>query len=65
MKNWQGRCLRHLLVRQSRIAAGDLRNIPRYVLRALIGMAVVCGLLSLWGLHGDGKMPEHVSTVRP
>jgi hypothetical protein len=47
----------HLLVRQSRIAAGDLRNIPRYVLHALIGVAVVCGLLSLWVSHGDGKIP--------
>ena len=51
------RLLGHLLVRQTRIAAGDLRNIPRYVLRALIGVAVVCGLLNLWGSHGDGKMP--------
>ena len=46
-----------LLVRQGRIAAADLRNIPHYVLRTLIGMAAVCGLLSLWGLHGDGQMP--------
>ena len=51
------RLLVHLLVRQSRLAAGDLRNIPRYVLRTLIGVAAVCALLSLWGLHGDGKMP--------
>ncbi len=46
-----------LLVRQGRRAVADLRNIPRYVLRTLIGVAVVCGLASLWGLHGDGKMP--------
>jgi hypothetical protein len=52
------RLLGHLLVRQSTIAADDLRNIPRYGLRALIGMVVVYGLLSLWGLHGDGKMPS-------
>ena len=52
---WQ--FLGHLLRRQGKIAAGDLRNIPRYVLRTLIGVAVVCGLLSLWGLHGDGTLP--------
>ena len=52
---WQ--LLGHLLLRQGKIAAGDLRNIPRYVLRTLVGVAVVCGLLSLWGLHGDGKLP--------
>jgi hypothetical protein len=46
-----------LLVRQSRIAANDLRNIPRYVLRALIGVTALCGLLSLWGFHGDGAIP--------
>jgi hypothetical protein len=46
------------LVRQSRVAIADLRNIPRYVLRASIGVALVCGLLSLWGLHGDGPMPS-------
>jgi len=51
------RLLGHLPVRPSRIAAGELRNIPRYVLRALIGVAVVCGVLSLWGSLGDGKMP--------
>jgi hypothetical protein len=49
--------LGHLLVRQSRIAAADLRNIPRYAIRALFGVTVACGLLSLWGLHGDGKLP--------
>jgi hypothetical protein len=46
-----------LLARQRRIVAGDLRNIPRYVFRALIGVAVVCGLLNLWASHGDGKLP--------
>jgi hypothetical protein len=51
------RLLGHVLARQSRIAAGDLRNIPRYALRALIGVAVVCGLLSLWAAHGDGTIP--------
>jgi hypothetical protein len=50
--------LGHLLARQGRNAAGDLRNIPRYVIHALFGMAVVVGLLSLWGLHGDGKTPS-------
>ncbi len=52
------RHLRHSLLRQCRIAADDLRNIPRYVLRALIGVALVCGLLSLWGLRGDGRLPD-------
>ena len=51
------RLLGHWLVREIRIVAGDLRNIPRYVLHALIGVAVVCGLLSLWESHGDGKIP--------
>jgi hypothetical protein len=46
-----------LLLGQLKTAAGDLRNIPRYVLRTLIGVAVACGLLSLWALHGDGKVP--------
>ena len=36
---------------------GDLRNIPRYVLHALLGVVGVCGLLSLWVCHGDGKIP--------
>jgi len=51
------RLLGHVLVRQGRTAAGDVRNIPRYVLRALIGFAVACGVLSLWAAHGDGKLP--------
>jgi hypothetical protein len=51
------RLLGHALVRQTRIAAGDLRNIPRYALHALVGVAVVCGLLNLWGSHGDGQIP--------
>jgi hypothetical protein len=51
------RFLGQLLIRQSKIVAGDLRNIPRYVLHALLGVAAVCGLMSLWGSHGDGKMP--------
>jgi hypothetical protein len=46
-----------LLVRQARIVAADLRNIPRYVLRAMIGLAVACGLLNLWQSYGDGKIP--------
>jgi len=46
-----------LLVRQGRIVANDLRNIPRYALRTSIGIAVVYGLLSLWALHGDGQLP--------
>lgn len=45
------------LLRQGRIVADDLWNIPRYVLRACVGVALVCGLLSLWGLHGDGSIP--------
>jgi hypothetical protein len=45
------------LARQGRIAAADLRNVPRYLLRALVGVAAVCGLVDLWGLRGDGKMP--------
>ena len=52
-----GRLVGHLLLGQLKTAAGDLRNIPRYVLRTLIGVAVACGLLSLWALHGDGKVP--------
>ena len=40
-----------------RITARDLRNVPRYVLRTVAVLMLVCGLLSLWGLHGDGKMP--------
>ncbi len=51
------RPLRRWLVRQARTAAGDVRNVPRYVLRTLIGVAAVCGVLNLWGSHGDGKMP--------
>ena len=47
----------HLLGKQAQLAARDLRNLPRYVLRTLIGVAVVCGLLSLWGLFGDGTLP--------
>ena len=50
--------MRRRLARQVRMAAADLRNVPRYALRALIGTALVCGLLSLWGLHDDGPMPE-------
>lgn len=46
-----------VLVKQGRIVANDLRNIPRYALHTLIGIAVVCGLLSLWALHGDGQIP--------
>ncbi len=45
------------LVRQGKLVAGDLRNIPRYLLRTLIGVAVVCGLVCLWAAHGDGKLP--------
>ena len=52
------RLLGHVLVRQGRIAADDLRNVPRYVLRVSVGVAMVCGLLSLWGLRGDGTIPE-------
>jgi hypothetical protein len=48
---------RSWLAKHSRIAADDLWNIPRYVLRALIGLAIICGLLSLWGSSGDGPMP--------
>lgn len=50
--------MRHLLAKQIRLTIADLRNVPRYVLRTLIGVAFVCGLLSLWGLHGDGTMPS-------
>jgi hypothetical protein len=46
-----------LLVAQSKKAAGDLRNIPRYAFHTLIGLAIVCGLLNLWGACGDGSMP--------
>ncbi len=49
--------VRGVAVRQIRIAIADFRNVPRYVLRTLIGVALVCGLLSVWGLHGDGAMP--------
>jgi hypothetical protein len=41
-----------------------LWNVPRYVLRSLVGVAAVCGLLSLWGLHGDGAMPGMSSLTR-
>ncbi len=47
-----------LLAEQGRIAASDLRNIPRYVLHTLAGVLVVCGLLSLWEARGDGKLPN-------
>ena len=50
--------VRHLLAGQIKISLADLRNVPRYVLRTSIGMALVCGMLSLWGLHGDGAMPS-------
>lgn len=52
------RRLGFLLVRQGRMAARDLRNIPRYVLRTLIGVTIACGLLSLWESRGDGKIPS-------
>jgi hypothetical protein len=52
-----GSFLRQVLVGQSRAAADDVRNIPRYAVRALIDVAVLCGMISLWGSHGDGKMP--------
>ena len=45
------------LARQGRVAVADLRNVPRYVLRTLIGLLVVCGLLGLWEARGDGKLP--------
>ncbi len=51
------RLVEDLLVRQSKLAARDLRNVPRYVLHALIGVSGVCGLLCLWASHGDGTMP--------
>jgi hypothetical protein len=59
--NCEGLAIRHLshyLVGQGKAVAGDLRNIPRYVLRALIGLIALCGLVNLWGSHGDGKMPS-------
>lgn len=52
------RLLGHVLLKQGRMAIDDLRNVPRYLLHALTGVALVCGLLSLWGLHGDGAMPS-------
>ena len=52
------RMLEHLLTRKIRRTAEDLRNIPRYVVHALTGVAVVCGVLCLWESHGDGKMPR-------
>jgi hypothetical protein len=50
-----------LLVAQSKKAAGDLRNIPRYAFHTFIGLAIVCGLLNLWGACGDGRMPAMAS----
>lgn len=56
-----------VLVRQGRMVANDLRNIPRYALRTLMGIAVVFGLSSLWALHGDGQIPgiSPLSTLDP
>jgi hypothetical protein len=48
----------HGLATRLSAAAADLRNIPRYAVRALVAVAFVCGLLSLWGLRGDGPMPS-------
>ena len=55
------RLVGQLLVKQGRIAAGDLRNIPTYVLRALTGVTIVCGFVCLWAARGDGKMPGMTS----
>ena len=49
---------RQAVVDHAKKLAADLRNVPRYVLRALLGIALVCGLLSLWGLRGDGTLPS-------
>ncbi len=49
--------VRHWLVERLKGIAADLQNVPRYALRTLISAALVCGLLSLWGLRGDGMIP--------
>jgi hypothetical protein len=57
---WGGRSrppVSQMLLRQGRAVADDLRNVPRYALRALVGVAAVCGLAGLWAAHGDGKLP--------
>jgi hypothetical protein len=54
----RGRRLTDVVADHGRLAVADLRNVPRYVLRTLIGVVALCGLLSLWGLHGDGTMPS-------
>jgi hypothetical protein len=54
----RGRRLAGLLAEQGRLAVADLWNLPRYVLHTLIGVVALCGLLSLWGLRGDGTMPS-------
>ena len=49
---------RELLARQTGSVVADIRNVPRYLLCALTGAALICGLLSLWGLRGDGSIPR-------
>lgn len=44
-----------------RSVIADLQSIPRYALRTLMGVVLVCGLLSLWGLRGDGMIPSMCS----
>ena len=39
------------------MAVHDLRNVPRYLLCTLLGLVILCGLLSLWEARGDGKIP--------
>jgi hypothetical protein len=46
-----------MLLKQLRMTLADLRNIPRYIFRTMVGVAAVCGALSLWGLRGDGVLP--------
>lgn len=62
---WQ--VLTHFLLRQSKDVLHDLRNIPRYTARILLGIAAAFGVLSLWASHGDGTMPgmRRLSGVDP
>jgi hypothetical protein len=35
----------------------DLRSVPRYVIRYTVLVLALCGLLTLWESHGDGRIP--------
>jgi hypothetical protein len=52
------RKLSRILTKQRRAFVRDLRNIPRYILRVLSVLLVLCGMVELWTCLGDGKLPS-------